>query len=108
MSNYTANYPESFTPHSQNSNAASSVKVSPVYAKMADIDHELSTLCDRLSLLTDRLTPVLTPQSIGEANGEKIAPVPSMSPLAATLEGYATHLRYMDAQVSGILQRLES
>ena len=87
--------------------ADSRAKANPVFSEMANLDHELCALRDRLATLDDRLRPVLTPQSIGESNGEKIAAVPVRSPLVDTLYGYAARLRHMDALVSDILQRLE-
>lgn len=101
--------PESTFLRSQHDSAPSalSVKVNPVASELNNLEHELGALRDRLATLEDRLLPVLTPQHVGEANGDKTLPVPSRSPLAHTLDGYAARLRHMDALVSDILQRLE-
>ena len=101
--------PESHISRAQHSSAfsESTVKANPVFSEMGNLDHELGALRDRLSALEDRLRPVLTPQQVGEVNGDKVAPLTVRSPLADGLNGFAARLRHMDALVSDILQRLE-
>ena len=101
--------PESPISRAQHSSAfsESTVKANPVFSEMANLEHELGALRDRLATLQDRLQPVLTPQQVGEVNGDKVAHIPCRAPLTHALDGYAARLRHMDALVSDILQRLE-